>query len=433
MQSPTPPLPAPPQNRSLPPLLKFLAVALFTLTVIAYFAPRFMTHVLHAGAPYDQPSIPGEKHLDLAVFGPQFTHFGSPAFWSIPGAYPMTYPAPAGLVFALLFQFPHTVRLYLLLCQAGLLCGAFLLARAFTRRGIAPLQAYAFAAVFAVTSWPFFFLYNRANLEGVLVVITAAGLYAVLRDRCWTGALLLGLAGAMKLFPFIFLALLLSKKRYKEFFAGLLAGAVIMLVSLALLGPTIEAAQAHISAGLLYFRSTFAATILKPWITYDHSLFGYLKLLIAHFYFQLARTPTLSTFNSFLSHALTVYLAFAALAGTLLYFLRIRKLPLLNQLLAVSVCSVFLPPVSFDYTLLHLFLPFTFLCLYLLEQAPRAAPTPGLTPAILTFLLIWPAARFPASYQLYAGQVRAFGLAALLLIVLIYPFAPHAKQPQAME
>ena len=56
----------------------------------------------------------------------------------------------------------------------------------------------------------------------------------------------------------------------------------------------------------------------------------------------------------FLSHSVAV-------SGVILWFWRIRKPPILNQVTALSVASVLLPPLSHDYTLMHLYAPWVML------------------------------------------------------------------------
>ena len=92
---------------------------------------------------------------------------------------------------------------------------------------------------------------------------------------------------------------------------------------------------------------------------------------------------------------------------------RIRKLPLLNQILALSVCAVLLPPVSFDYTLVHLLVPVGLLCLYTAPMPWRAVA--GLRLCLVCFALIFNVDAFVSLHWRLAGEFRAVVLVVLLV------------------
>jgi hypothetical protein len=59
----------------------------------------------------------------------------------------------------------------------------------------------AFAAIVVATAWPLAFLLDSGNIESVVVATLAGGILAFRRKRWYLAAVLIGLAGAMKLFP----------------------------------------------------------------------------------------------------------------------------------------------------------------------------------------------------------------------------------------
>jgi len=71
------------------------------------------------------------------------------------------------------------------------------------------------------------------------------------------------------------------------------------------------------------------------------------------------------------------YMAVARRSRFNLYFWRIRTLPRTNQILALTVASIMLPPVSGDYTLIHLYIPWgaLVLCYNLVEKRAKSAGT----------------------------------------------------------
>ena len=160
------------------------------------------------------------------------------------------------------------------------------------------------------------------------------------------------------------------------------------------------------TTNMLHFRS---------WdIGWDHSLFALYKRLTPH----LPPPETLSPW-------LTAYLVAAALAGTALYFLRIRHLPVINQVLCLCVASILLPPVSVEYTLMHLYVPWALMVFLVLDGA-RAGnpPIPGVSAAFVCFaILMSPLSEFIHHAIHYQGQIKCVVLVILMIIALRYPFS----------
>ncbi len=386
-------------ERGLPPVLRLFAWAMATMAILSLLYTLAMTRLLHTPHPYGVTLFWGTSQgSDFTTFAERSHHFGTPAYWD-DFNYPFTYPAPLAPIFALLFKLPNPLIDYLILCSAALAGWAAWLAR--------ELHAAIFVAVVLISSWPVLLLLNTANIEGLVAIILAAGVYAVLRDRFWLGATLIGLAAAMKLFPFILLALLFSRRRYREFAWGLAVAAITTLASLAALGPTILQAQHHIADGFRFIDQAFILSTQPDALNYSHSLFSLLKftlVVIAH--------PSPALLNT----TLRLYMAVAAIAGIALYFAVIRKLPILNQTLALTICAVLLPPLSADYTLVELLLPFGLLCLYAAETC-RA----DLTPIFACFAVLFAWETFLTIRYSFDRPARTVALCALLIFVLCKP------------
>jgi hypothetical protein len=155
-------------------------------------------------------------------------------------------------------------------------------------------------------------------------------------------------------------------------------------------------------------------------INFDHSLFGVYK--------QLAHLLGYSNLRS--AHQLSVYTGLVAISGVALYFLRIRRLPLMNQLLSLCVTSILLPPMSNDYTLLYLYLPWGLLALSAIQEARTGRTRPGLLAAFVCFgLLFSPESEIIIRHATVAGQFKALTLLVLLYISLRYPFALPSELP----
>ncbi len=112
----------------------------------------------------------------------------------------------------------------------------------------------------------------------------------------------------------------------------------------------------------------------------------------------------------------------AASSGIILFFWKICKLPRANQILALAVASILLPPMSYDYTLTHL-----------VYSVGRPCAARGLDTK--KNAITWIGSRFylhgypdaPESGLILlgvrvAGQLKAFVLLALFVISIAYPF-----------
>lgn len=403
-------------TQALPPVLRrfWLLMAAGTALSILYTAAS--AYLFKLPAPYGLPLLWGKGFgSDFMTFYPGFSHFGRNDFWSS-FDYPFTYPAPVGVAFAALFKLAHPVRTYLLICIVALGIGVAAMARQLTRNHIAARTAWAFTTTNAVMAWPILLLFDTANIEGLVAILLAGGVLAILWNRFWLGAALVGIAGSMKLFPLVLLGLLLSKRRYKEFVAALGVAAAVTLASLRLLGPTIVEAQRHINVGLVMVKNIYFFAEGRNTTAFDHSLWVPVRFAAAWVIHTRAMPD----------RTLTAYLCTIAIAGTALFFAKIRHLPALNQLLALTLCAVLLPPLSIDYTLIHLLLPFGLLCVYAASNSQAS----GL-PAIFTaFAILFNIDSFLTNRFTYAAEARTLALLVLLVLVLRNPF-PWAKLESA--
>jgi hypothetical protein len=415
----------------LPPAILAFWLAILAMTLASVLYTCVATYGLHLDYPYGEPLFyADERWFDFTIYFTRFHHFRTPAFWDA-YEYPFTYPAPLAVLYGLLYKIPHVLRFYLIAYAAVAVALWLMLRRAMVKRGAQNVIAIAFTATLFATNYPLRTLFESANTEGVTALLAAAGVWLVLRNRTWPGAALIGIAGSMKIFPFILLALLLSKRRYREFVFGLATAAIVTIASLAYIGPSIAEAQSHIDQGIRYVKYTFIFAVNPAGVTFNHSLFTLVKFAVialgrqlhpqtiqdhADWVLRAARERALLevTFN--------VYVVAAAAFGFLAYFVWMRRLPLLNQLLALTSCALFLPPLSADYTLIHLLLPFSLLCLYAQDMRRRRFDVPGLTAACLCFAPIFAFQTYITWRYRFSCEVRTLGLIALLLVVLRHRF-----------
>lgn len=416
--------------RGLPPLLRryWLAMALLTGLSILYTTAKAM--LFHLKFPYGIGMLYDDSVWgDLLVFRPGFLHFRTPLFWDS-FEYPFTYPAPLAVVLGLLFRFAHPVRIYLLIEALAIGAAAWWFVRQLTARGIATTTAWAFTLSTLLMTWPLLFLIDTANAEGFVIIVLALGVYAVLRERWWLGAILIGIAGSMKFFPLILLGLLLAKRRYKEFAGSLVVAALVTVASLAYVGPTIAEAQRHINIGFALIQSLYLYTMKPDAAALDHSL--WVGVRYAAVYAGRVLHPVSATEQAtVLAVSLRVYLAASAIAGVTLFFAKIRRLPPLNMVLALTICAVLLPPLSLEYTLVHLLLPFALLCAYAMDMGQRGVAVEGLEVCFGCFAVLFNIETFLSNRFVYAAEARTLALLVLLWLVLRHRFPWPALEPVA--
>src|SRR5208282_319862 len=268
----------------LPRAAKVYWIATIVLTALALLVVGIRRYFLHEGYPYNTLLfIPEVRFSDFTIYTERFKHFGTEAFFTSPG-HPFTYPAPVALAYAFFFRcFSHPLRAFLATVLAASLIGGALLARALRSAGISKTVAGLLALTVLLTSYPFIFLFDRANLEIAVWAVLACGLVAFARQRLWLAAGLIGIAGSMKFVPAIFLLLFLYRRRFFEFFFGVLTMEGVTLVSLWWTGPTISIAQAGIQNGLDHFTYTYIDHWRASEIGFDHSLFGVIKDVLVRY------------------------------------------------------------------------------------------------------------------------------------------------------
>ncbi len=390
------------------PFLVFIWASI-VLTAAALLSSVVARHMGY-GLPYSNPYyyIPGDRFGDFQTFQEKFKDFGTPDFFTSKHNFFM-YPAPMVFVFRpFLIDTDRSAEAFLgfLLLIVALLVFAF--RRILREAGLLGMSLNLFVAAVVLLSYPVIFELLRWNIEIVIFLLTCLGVWAFWRQRFYQAALYFGIAASLKFFPFVFMGLLFARKRYRETSFGILVALMVTLGSLKLLGPTIPQAFAWDNLQMATFRQHFAGVPAS--IGYDHSFFAFAK------WSMLPRTRDLTSW-------LTPYMRTSALSGLVLYFGRIWKMPRLNQVLAISVLAVTLPPTSYDYTLLSLYPAFLLLCLRVLEDSHKALKERlPLTHYFLLFAVVFTPLSFVEwNGGRYSGQLRLLALLAILIFALVTP------------
>ena len=417
----------------LPGILVFLLFSFFS------FLQYQITYSGHP-TPFVAPDVFGPVHAyrartmaqmfpqftanyDLLCYESRFRFFGSDKFFSFDGQV-FNYPAPIAVVFSLLYRSsagPVSIYKYALIFWVILGVAAFVYAC--VRRGTRWYTAAIGSLLVVFTSFPFLFMFFLHNLELLVWIVLGTGIWAFYTGKHWLAAVCFGLAGSFKYFPLAFLFSFPFRKEWKQIFVGASVFGLSMIGSLWIMGPTIKTA----AAGLRQQTGVFAEQYLYVWRpaegAVDHSAFAALKLIL------LETHHAASIHAALRPYLLTVFI----LAGSL-YLLRIRKMSSLSQLLLISVASVWLMPLSHDYTLVNLFIPCALLVLYALDR-PDDLPTTRkstvdyyLAGAFVCFGIIFSWLTFVHHGSVhYGGQCRCLVLTVLFCLLLRKDFTGGAE------
>ena len=406
-----------PPSLSPPPRgLRLFAALTGALTALAWGA-ALLAPLLHWPFPYDWPFFPiGTSLFDFDAFFERFQLLHTSGFFFRPG-YPFSYFAPGVPLYEGFYSLgePADVIVYLTGSFFVGIGSLWVLRRSLIRTGLQQRHASGFVAIAGLCAYPILFGLERGNLEFLLAAGVALGLLFYCKGKPYAAAFLWGVFGSVKLYPLLLAALFLSYRQYRALAVSLLTAISVTLLSLWYCGPTFSIAYHGIQNGIAAFLSSYTLTARET--CWDHSLFSVVKLL-----------PVLHGVSP--AHLLTAYLFIAGTTMLLVYAVRIRKLPLANRVLVLSVSMALLPPTSFDYTLVQLYGAWAILVLLTAETSVRKQYVRGLT----VTLGIFAAALSPSNLiafggHAYGGQAKCLMLVALLVAGLAYPFDSPATLP----
>jgi hypothetical protein len=322
------------------------------------------------------------------------------------------YPAPLVHIIRFFLRL-HPIRISfissILLVATGLTAGFVQILR---REGLTTTQSVAFAGTTAFLSYPLMFLIQRWNIEFVVWLVGTLAVWCFFTGRTTLSAVLIGIAASLKLYPFIFLGLFLPRRKYRDFGLGIVTFFIVTLVSLYAIGPTIAQAARWDSEQIAAFSKYFVGSLWG--LGYDHSFFALVKFV------------TLPWHPNYFIWARPYSVTMAAISVAL-YFGRMWRLPLPNQILALSVLSVTLAPVSFDYTLLNLYPAFAMLAVLAIQAERRGSAVPDMTAYMVLFALILT----PESYVIYHAVRYGAELRSVCLIVMLV-LALKTPLPEAL-
>jgi hypothetical protein len=338
---------------------------------------------------------------------------------------PVAYPPFAAMVMAGLYSATSPVLRFLEVSAVWLAVAVWGVRRALMRVGIGGVTASLFPLTMVLISFPIARLVHEGNVELALWVLTATGVWAYLKDSRGgddAAAVLWGLAAAMKLYPAVLLILFLPRGRWRAFAVGVAAFAGATALALWWLGPTMGVAWRGSLHNVFGYQGLRASEWSLRELAANHSAFGLVKLAA-----MMTGVPLIK---------LTLpYYALGAVAMGWAFFGRLWKMPVANQLLAVTVFMVMFPPVSYFHTLVHMYASLVVL-LFVAIDAQKAGSeragvqVRGLKLTVLLFVPLFAAFTlflFPRVF-VFDGLVQAALLVALFGCAVRYPFA----EPEAI-
>jgi hypothetical protein len=397
---------------SLPCSLRYFLFTILVLTIIC-LGYSLVARWIGLGVPYSFPElfVPRSFFADFFEFRVRFYQFGNPGFFTQTRdfMYPPAMVLPLRAFYATAHPF-WAFPVFLLASGAFFTFGFF---RVLRNQGVTIPPAVLLALGVAITSYPYLFLLQRGNTEVFIWITVTLGLWSFYRGHYAWAAICFGLATALKLYPFIFFSLFLPRRRYREIVLGAFVTVAVTLIALRALTPHISYAFHWDLNQLQAFGKYYAASTAD--LGYDHSFFGLVKLATLPWHPDL--TPLVRP-----------YTRLVAVSCLALYFGRIWKLPLANQILILSVLSVSIPPVSYDYTLVSLYAPIAILCILALRLPDDKQRI------LIPYFMLYAAILTPQSYIIFHGarfgaQLRAICLLALLILALRKPLPAQPTCP----
>ncbi|MDE1154667.1 MAG: glycosyltransferase family 87 protein [Acidobacteriaceae bacterium] len=370
------------------------------------------------------PVLPGLRDtlwVDFRSYIPKFAYIHSRAFYD--GA-ALTYPATTVVPFAFfLIPYPHGRVQILLACLrlcSVIAAGAFIMLVGFRcgllRRGMSKPEAVRFLLATLFLSFPFWFLLYTGNFEFTVWFVLVGAFYFFWKGDDPPAAVLFGLAAAMKIFPVILLGLFIARRQLKAVAIAIVTAVAVTVPSLWILCPDIHVSWKLTNDAIGYTRNFYMLTLRPIESGFDHTLFVLIKRLL------LPLPPPAQ-----MDKLLHIYLVVVAIGGVLIFIFRIRFLPVINQILCFVVAMITLTPVSYDYTLIHLYIPFALLCFVSLERFEENKRALLIAFSLFAFVLS-AQSEFILHGLRFAGQLKALGLLLLFVLALVHPFHSSSNQ-----
>ena len=344
---------------------------------------------------------------------------------------PVVYPAPLMCVYVFFGLFSsYRLESFEALIAVAVVVGVIFFSKALARvTGESWLLTGSYVLAAAFLCYPFWFELERANLEIVVWIAQALAVVFLLKRRYIFAAVLIGIAASMKFYPALLLAIPFSRKKYHAIAICLISAAVFQLASLAILGPSISAANREVVDGLRIVTKTRVFTFDVADSGYEHSLLSVAKQA---FHWVGRRSGwSADRRNEHILQLAIPYFSLIAAGGLSLYWWRIRKLTLSNQIVVLLALSTVMPPMALEYALIEITIAWS---VYLFSVAKVSPRTIGIPSWAISLTMISFAVVFLPGFYLrirgigLAGELKLMALCTIIYLVCRYPI-PEATDP----
>ena len=302
------------------------------------------------------------------------------------------YAAPVSVYFPFTFVVVYLFTLlnssYLALCAFTFIFLAFLMPyvyRAIPSAGKFGKAIDAFVLVFM--SYPVLFNLDRGNLESLVFIFLALFLYYYQKKEDLKSVFFLSLAISMKLYPAVFIVLFLADKKYRNvIYAGIFVTVITILSAFMLEGGVVNSFLG-LKNNLELFRLEYLVT--NRGLQHNASLYGVVKIL---------KLPVLSYYSVLALIFFSLIAAYVMLKEDIFW----------KRVALLVFSMILLPQVSYDYKLIHLFIP---LLMFLNHAKPSGSDT--------VYALLWGLLLIPKDYFIISGDISIAVLINPLIMVMI--------------
>jgi hypothetical protein len=384
----------PGQGLSQSQKLKVITFVLLAGMVISIGYHLFQGRVMGYTAPFNtflyDPSVRFSDYHQTYTYASGVTQGKNPYLSSMPSVY---FP------FTFIMLYPFT----LLAVKYSLFWYALIAVLTFLFFVYNRTKSYVYPFVFALLSYPLIFLLDRGNIEGLLFLLLALFTYLYATRKYLLAVIALAMAISLKLYPAVLLVLLVSDRRFREAALCLLMVFIFSLAGMIFLhlqvpGSTLQGLAGSFWASLGQFKSLYYGDQGGGYgFAFNHTFNNLIRSLDIY-------VPFIRNTDLFIEiYSGIVLVLFMLMAW---YVVKIEKVEWRKILLLVSA-MIFFPYVSFDYTLINLYLP-----LLLFLSAPESS-------ADVAFTLLFGLLLIPKNYFYSAGL---FNLGTFLTPLLALSF-----------
>ncbi len=228
--------------------------------------------------------------------------------------------------------------------------------------------------IFTFISFPFLFVIDRGNIESWVFICTALFIYYFQKNKGIPACIFLSMAIAMKLFPAIFLILMVTEKKYKELAITIALALLISIISLLLF-------ENGFSNNLKFVLSGFDMGNFK-YIQGDNNLLQRGISLFTLIKYILIKTNLINSVK--ISFVMSMYVKITIIVfGLIVAYIYFIEKTFWKKVTMIILPMLLFPHVSADYKLLYIFI-----LLYLFVNNEKKTRADLFYLLMLAFLLI---------------------------------------------